>query len=66
MTDTVICYFKNAEGEVHPVRLPSIEAVTACRRHPDAWSRTAAGHTSVPEGELDAGSWVLGGIDYER
>ncbi len=52
MTDIVICYFRNAEGAVHEVRLPAIEAVSACQRHPHEWAHTADGHTSPPEGAV--------------
>jgi len=50
--DLVTVYFKNAEGEVHPVRLPALEAVTACQRHPHEWARTADGFASPPEGAV--------------
>jgi hypothetical protein len=34
MTELRTVFFRNAAGEVHPVRLPAIEAASACGRHP--------------------------------
>jgi hypothetical protein len=39
MIDTArTVFFKNAAGEVHPVRLPAVDAVLVCHRHPWEWS----------------------------
>ena len=51
MADTSrIVYFRNAAGEVHPVRLPPVDAVLACHHHPVEWSLTHDGHAPAPEG----------------
>ena len=39
MTELKTIYFRNAAGEVHPVRLPAIDAVLVCNRLPHEWSR---------------------------
>jgi hypothetical protein len=41
MTELRTVFFRNAAGEVHPVRLPAIEAASACGRHPHEWSYSA-------------------------
>lgn len=50
MTETKTAYFKNAAGEVHPVTLPALEAVTACHRHPHEWSLDGKTFAPPPEG----------------
>jgi hypothetical protein len=50
MTELRTVYFRNAAGEVHPVRLPAIEAASACGRHPHEWSFTADKFADPPEG----------------
>lgn len=50
MTDARTVYFKNAAGEVHPVTLPALEAVTACHKHPHEWSRDGKTFAAAPEG----------------
>jgi hypothetical protein len=41
MIDTArTAYFKDAAGEVHPVKLPAVDAVLTCRKHPHEWSLT--------------------------
>jgi hypothetical protein len=50
MTELRIVFFRNAAGEVHPVCLPALEAVTACRRHPHEWSFTADKFAAPPKG----------------
>jgi hypothetical protein len=50
MTELRTANFRNARGEVHPVLLPALEAVIACRRHPHEWSFTADKFSDPPEG----------------
>lgn len=50
MTEHRTVYFRNAAGEVHPVRLPTIEAASAVRQHPHEWSFTADKFAEPPEG----------------
>jgi hypothetical protein len=50
MTELRTVYFRNAAGEVHPVRLPAIEAASACGRHPHEWSYSADKFADPPEG----------------
>jgi hypothetical protein len=50
MGTTRTVYFRNAAGEVHPVRLPAVDAVLACRKHPHEWSLRPDTFTEPPEG----------------
>jgi hypothetical protein len=49
MTELKIVYFRNAAGEVHPVKLPAVHAVLTCRKHPHEWSLTGV-FADPPEG----------------
>jgi hypothetical protein len=42
-------FFRNARGEVHPVTLPHLEAVTTCHRHPHEWSFKADKFVEPPD-----------------
>jgi hypothetical protein len=50
MTELRTVYFKNAAGEVHPVELPALEAITACHKHPHEWSLDGKTFADPPEG----------------
>jgi hypothetical protein len=51
MTDTTrTVYFRNAAGEVHPVRMGPVDAVLVCHKHPVEWALTRDGHAQAPEG----------------
>jgi hypothetical protein len=63
--DTTI-YFKNADGEVSPVRLPATDAALACAHHPHEWARTVDGFAPPrvkvdpePEGEAASAPWQV-------
>jgi hypothetical protein len=49
MTELTTIFFRNAAGEVHPVKLPAIEALSAIRKHPHEWSLTGV-FADPPEG----------------
>ena len=50
MNELKTIYFRNAAGEVHPVRLPELDAINACRKHPHEWSLDGETFTEPPEG----------------
>jgi|HubBroStandDraft_4_1064222.scaffolds.fasta_scaffold3485541_1 hypothetical protein len=50
MIDTTrIVFFRSARG-VHEVRLPAVDAVLVCHKHPVEWALTPGGHAAAPEG----------------
>ena len=49
MTEFKTVYFRNADG-VHEVRLPAVDAVLACRKHPHEWSLDGKTFVEPPEG----------------
>ena len=63
--DTRTVYFKSAAGEVHPVSLPALEAVTACHRHPHEWSLKEDEFADPPEGFVASGG-NGGGLNLVR
>ncbi len=54
MEPVVVVYFKNAAGEVHPVRLPALEAAHATRAHPHEWSLDGKTFAPPPAGYVPA------------
>lgn len=50
MSELRTVYFRNAAGEVHPVKLPAVDAVLACRKHPHEWSLDGETFADAPEG----------------
>jgi hypothetical protein len=65
MSEKRVAYFRNAAGEVHPVSLPALEAVTACHKHPHEWSLDGKTFAQAPEGFV-AGEGDGGGIGRLR
>jgi hypothetical protein len=59
MTELRTVFFRNAAGEVHEVKLPAVDAVLTCRKHPHEWSLTGV-FAEPPEGfvfsERDGGA----------
>jgi len=50
MTELRTVFFRNAAGEVHPVRLPAVDAVLTCHKHPHEWSLDGKTFAYPPEG----------------
>jgi hypothetical protein len=50
MTELTTVFFRNLAGEVHEVRLPALEAVNACHKHPHEWSLDGKTFAEAPEG----------------
>jgi hypothetical protein len=65
MTELSTVYFRNAAGEVHEVKLPTIEAASACGKHPHEWSYSADKFADPPKGFI-ASDGNGGGIGRVR
>jgi hypothetical protein len=50
MTELATIYFKNAAGEVHPVRMADGDAVLVCHKHPWEWALMPGSFAPAPEG----------------
>jgi hypothetical protein len=50
MSETRTVYFRTAAGEINPVTLPALEAVTACHKHPHEYSLDGKTFAPAPEG----------------
>lgn len=48
MNELTTVYFRSASG-VHEVKLPAVDAVLTCRKHPHEWSLTGV-FAEPPEG----------------
>jgi hypothetical protein len=59
--DLKTAYFRNGAGEVHPVSLPPIDAVTACNKFPWEWSLDGK-FADPPEGFVASEGDGRGGI----